>query len=80
MLSNQISHTLAAFGSPQKKGLLLTSFQSKFSRSILFGPNWITLALIFIDFFNLFSNTLNAIAPAATLTAVSLALDLPPPL
>ena len=47
---------------------------------ILFSPIWITALLILIFGLIILFNRISESAPAATLIAVSLALDLPPPL
>ena len=66
--------------SGQKNGFLEIILSSHLLISHPNIPSWVTAPVILNFFPNLFSKTFFATAPAATLAAVSLADDLPPPL
>ena len=68
------------FLSGEKKGFLFIIFESHFNPSILSDPICITALSILIFLYFEFCIKISDMAPAATLIAVSLALDLPPPL
>jgi hypothetical protein len=67
------------FLSGQKNGFLLIVRSLHLVVSHPKIPNWVTAPTILNFLLNLFCKTFLAIAPAATLEAVSLADDLPPP-
>ena len=66
--------------SGQKKGFLSIVLSFHFLRSQPSIPSWVTAPFTLYFYPILFSKTFFAIAPAATLAAVSLADCLPPPL
>ena len=79
MLNKYFSHSFTIDLSGQKNEFFLITLSFHFLVSQPRIPNWVT-APITLNFFPiLFSKTFLAIAPAATLLAVSLADCLPPP-